>query len=599
MKNQARKSLTCLLALIGSNLLAPAAVFTVTNTADSGAGSLRQAILSANTNAGASAIHFNLPGPGVQTLAPLTALPDITNQVTIDGYTQPGSSPNTLTNGNNALLLVRLDGITVSNGFNPGLKLNGVSGCTVRGLAIVRFYSGIQLYAASGNTIAGNWIGVDVDNIARGGSGSGVDVTCAVFNHSTANLIGGTAPANRNVIGGFWTGVSFFPGTAGPNTVQGNYIGTDATGALPRGNVFEGIHVQAATGIQIGGTAPGAGNLIGANQTGISLLGSSGNVIQGNLIGTDVTRHYDLGNSQDGITVQSCTLTTIGGTNAGNVIANNTQNGITLLGCTNVVIQGNWIGTEPAGTWAMGNGGAGISFQNSYTGQVGGTAPGTANVIEFNNGAGVAISSGQAITVSGNSIYDNGGPGISLGSGANQSEPSPSVTAVAAAYGSTLAQGSLTSLPNTVFRIEFFASPAWDSAGVPEGRLYLGSTNVTTDSLGSATFAANLPTATPTNTVVTATATDAAGNTSPFSSVSLPTYGAQTVSLAILAGPGTQTLSWPSAAAAAGFQLQGTTSLSPASWHSVTTGITDNGVVQSLTLTNPPANSSQFFRLTH
>src|SRR4051794_1723796 len=92
--------------LAGSAPYCLAATFTVTNANDSGLGSLRQAILNANAAGGANVIQFNLSGSGIRTIAPLTQLPDITNSVTIDGYSQPGSSPNTLTNGNNAVLLI-------------------------------------------------------------------------------------------------------------------------------------------------------------------------------------------------------------------------------------------------------------------------------------------------------------------------------------------------------------------------------------------------------------------------------------------------------------------------------------------------------------
>src|SRR5215472_16557840 len=86
----------------------PAAIFTVSTTKDAGPSSLRQALLDANATTGASLVQFNIPGTGLRTIAPLTVYPDITNSITIDGYSQPGSSPNTLLNGNNGLLLVRL-----------------------------------------------------------------------------------------------------------------------------------------------------------------------------------------------------------------------------------------------------------------------------------------------------------------------------------------------------------------------------------------------------------------------------------------------------------------------------------------------------------
>src|SRR5512137_1235387 len=90
---------------------APAATFVVTNASDAGPGSLRQALLDSNATPGANLVQFNLPGNGVHTIAPLTPLPLITNSLTIDGYSQPGTNPNTLATGNNAVLLIRLDGV--------------------------------------------------------------------------------------------------------------------------------------------------------------------------------------------------------------------------------------------------------------------------------------------------------------------------------------------------------------------------------------------------------------------------------------------------------------------------------------------------------
>lgn len=234
---------------LASNLGVAAAVLTVTNAADSGPGSLRQAILDVNSTPGRNSVRFAIPGAGVQTITPLTALPGIFGQVSIDGYTQPGSHPNTLTNGNNAMLLVRLDGTNLPFA-TPVLVLNG-AGNTVRGLIIVRAYTAIQLYNCSSSVIAGNWLGLGVDNIARGGTGYGVDVTCGL-GRSTANLIGGTSPADRNVIAAFWTGIRFFPYSADHNTVQGNFIGTDPTGTWPMGNGWSGI-IQGSGSSVIGG----------------------------------------------------------------------------------------------------------------------------------------------------------------------------------------------------------------------------------------------------------------------------------------------------------------------------------------------------------
>ena len=122
---------------------AAAQTFTVNSAGDPGTGvcdgtecTLREAIVAANANAGADTIAFEIPGAGVQTIAPTAALPDITDSVTIDGYTQDGASENTAEKGTNAVLLIELSGASAP--FNtPGLRVTGGS-ATIRGLVINR-----------------------------------------------------------------------------------------------------------------------------------------------------------------------------------------------------------------------------------------------------------------------------------------------------------------------------------------------------------------------------------------------------------------------------------------------------------------------------
>ena len=354
--------------------------------------------------------------------------------------------------------------------------------------------------------------------------------------------------------------------------------------------------VQSATDIVIGGATPGARNLICANGTGVSLLGSSRDVVQGNFIGTDVTGHYDLGNTGDGIVVQGCSLTSIGGANAGNLIANNSGYGIFLLGSDTNIVQGNWIGADLGGVWPLGNGRDGICLQGSSATTIGGVSPGAANLIAFNNGAGVNIYAGQSNRVSANSIFDNGGPGILLGSGANQSQNAPALTDAVAAYGSTQVQGVLSSQANTSFWLEFFASPAWDGAGIAEGRTYLGAATRSTDPAGNAIFSVTLPVSVPADNLITATATDPAGNTSPFSPGIPITAGLAGVALSVTRSSNGQiTVSWPSTAA--GFQLEAAAFLEwPIQWYPVTNGISDDGILK-IYIIFAGSQTNQFFRL--
>jgi hypothetical protein len=262
------------------------------------------------------------------------------------------------------------------------------------------------------------------------------------------------------------------------NVVQGNFIGTDVTGTRALGNGLAGIQVFG--GNQIGGTTPGAGNLISGNfGPGVQIGPGTGILVQGNLIGTDVTGIQPLGNSGDGVTVNA------GLTNSGDQF--------------------------PA--------------QDS----VGGLAVGAANRIAFNSGRGVNILSGSQISVLANAIFGNGGLGIDLGgngvtpnhqggpvNGPNGLQNFPVLT-VAVAGPATEVTGTLNSLPNTTYTVSFYANPAADPSGHGQGQVYLGSTLIPTDASGNASFTLFLPAGTAPGQVVSATATDPKGDTSEFS----------------------------------------------------------------------------------
>jgi CSLREA domain-containing protein len=246
---------------------AQAATITVnTNVDDSTANSnctLREAITAANTNAavdGCTAgeslvtdtINFAISGTGVRTISPSSALPTITDPVTIDGTTQPDDG---------GVPVVELNGSGAGNGVS-GLTITAGSS-TVKGMAIYNFTQhGILLETGNGNTIVGNYIGTDASGIA---SGKGNGNNGVFVNHLDNNVIGGTAPGEGNVISGNGTGVrlGFTEGT----TVQGNLIGTDKNGTAGLGNSTTGVHLDNAFNCQIGGTSPGAGNVIAFNGT--------------------------------------------------------------------------------------------------------------------------------------------------------------------------------------------------------------------------------------------------------------------------------------------------------------------------------------------
>ncbi|MFY9607363.1 MAG: C25 family cysteine peptidase [Blastocatellia bacterium] len=523
---------------------APAAIFTVINTANSGAGSLRQAIMDANTSAGPDSIAFSIPGAGTQTITPLSALPTITQPVTIDGTTQnPGSAtPPIEVAGNSAGL-----GVT-------GLNVSG-GNSTVRGLVINRFADdlgiGIQL-SGSGDIVDFNFIGTN----AAGTAGLGNGDTGLLINPGSGHLIGGTTAAARNVISGNGQGVLVLLGVSMNHQIQGNFIGIDATGAIDIGNTADGIFMLSDTSIMnctVGGTAAGARNVISGNGgLGIQFVSvGTSNLVQGNFIGTDVTGSNDLGNDQSGVALNDAANNTIGGTvaGAGNVISGNGGDGvrINLATATGNLAQGNKIGTKADGATSLPNSSNGVFVLNSAsTNTIGGVA-GEGNIIAFNLGAGVKVETGTSNAIMSNSIFLNGGLGIDLGpagltandvndgdGGANNLQNFPVLTSANGGVGGGVnIQGTLNSTANTTLTLHFYANSSCDPSGNGEGQTFLGSAMATTVG-NNVTFNITLAGASASvGQFITATATNPLGNTSEFSAC--VAYGAADLAIGKIA----------------------------------------------------------------
>jgi hypothetical protein len=450
------------------------------------------------------------------TISPTSALPTITDPVVIDATSQPGyaGSP-----------LVEIDGSGA--GAADGLTIQA-SGCTVAGLVINRFTAdGILLENSGSNLIEGDFIGTDVTGtLGLGNSGSGIDL----FN-SPGNTIGGTTAGTRNVISGNKSfGIYVSDAGSNGNLILGNFIGTDVTGTQNLGNSSNGISVFGAAGNTIGGTAVGAGNVISGNGAyGISFgpsgsVGASDNLVQGNLIGTDITGTTRLGNSIDGILINSMQSTdnTIGGTmaGAGNIISGNNEYGVNISNASGNLVQGNFLGTNPTGA-NLGNL-AGVVIANASNNTIGGTAAGSANVIAFNTGAAVTVDTGTGNPILQNSIFANG-QGIVLVNGGNANQPAPTLTAADSFPGTTMVEGQLSGFAaSTTYTIEFFASAPGDPTTPGQAHRFLGSQTLTTDGSGSATIATTLSVPVPVGQVITATATSVPdNNTSEFSAVTV------------------------------------------------------------------------------
>lgn len=382
----------------------------------------------------------------------------------------------------------------------------------------------------TGTTIQGNLIGTDITGTKKIPNSTGIQAI------GTDILIGGLTAGARNIISGNSNQGVFVRGTG--SKVQGNFIGTDITGALPLGNFGSGV--SAGENALIGGTVQEARNIISATSgTGNVVLGQSNAgspaTVQGNYIGTDVTGTRALGGSIAGIHISSSN-NVIGGLVAGarNVISGNgvgiQMGGGFFGGTVGNLIQGNFIGLNAAGTGPLPNTNQGIAIFDAANNTIGGTQTGAGNRIAFNGGPGVTISTGTGNSVRRNSIFSNNGLGIDLGSngvtvndlndgdtGANHLQNFPVITGTISSANSMTIQGSLKSIPNTAFQIDFYSNSAVDPSGNGEGAQFINSASVTTNGNGDATINSTFAVGLPAGRVVTATASDPNGNTSEFS----------------------------------------------------------------------------------
>jgi titin len=390
--------------------------FLVDTTNDAGPGSLRQAILDANAHPGTDTIAFAIGDGGVQTIQPLSPLPAITDRVVIDGTTQPGF---------NGSPLIELDGSRAGPGAD-GLNIEA-DYCTVQGLVIHSFDdAGITLTGAS--LIVGSYIGTDVTGTLAMGNGDGIRIM------GRFNQIGGPSPGDRNLVSGnVYEGIAV---QGDDNQIEGNYIGTDATGGAALGNGQDGVAVH-GVGNQIGSPDLGARNLISGNGgAGVVIFGgnksrSHDNLVDGNLIGTDSTGTRGLGNAQG---VCLCAPNAASNQVSGNLISGNREEGIDIQGDGNLVSR-NTIGIDQTGSQALGNGiGVRIEDDEPWTNNVIGGVLGP-NTISGNRGPGVVVA-GVSNSVQGNRIgtdatgtraVGNAGSGVVIGTDASVTSTSNNV----------------------------------------------------------------------------------------------------------------------------------------------------------------------------
>ncbi len=403
---------------------------------------------------------------------------------------EDGDPTGTLVAGN--LIGTDIKGTSSVPNLSGGIIITGGSGTTIGGAGTLGLNvisgnkgDGIDIDSDAASTLVeGNYIGTDqtgTEPLPNTGDGVSVDdasgVTIGATVQSAGNVISGNAQSGVSITGTTTTGI----------LILGNRIGTDYTGSLPVGNTSFGVMVSGTPGVVIGGTAPGYRNIISANTTGgIGLYAdTTGALVEGNYIGTDITASQPLGNG----------------------------NGIQIDG-------------------------------GSSDNTIGGTVAGAGNTIAFSTGTGVYVdfTAGTCNEIRLNSIFSSTGLGIALGSttvtlnnsaghvGPNDYQNFPVLTMVSSAGGLTTVTGTLNSTPDTTFELDFYTLSSMNIYGYGEGRYVLGSKPVTTDDTGNFSFSFNFPTPAGGAKFVAATATDPSGNTSEFSQA----YGVDTPPTAVI-----------------------------------------------------------------
>jgi len=457
----------------------------VTNTADvvtgcattgtpapgTGGCTLRDAIVFSNANPqtppAQNLIVFDIPGGGAQLITVGSPLPPITAATIVDGYTQPGASPNTQAVGSDAVIDVLVRG---KDNLQRLLVVSGGAGSVIRGLSLSIYDNGgvglpqtAVILESCCSSVTGNFIGFDQS--AGSAAYGGVEVD------SSHNVIGGPAPADRNVfgLGGDQALVELL---GEENLIQGNYVGVDAAGT-------GGLSSDQRIGVRIDADFNQViGNVISTNRSGVAVV-SNGNTISGNRIGTDATGTAPLPNLFNGVIV-------IG---SGNVVgAANSKNPI--LGA---LFDGNEIAYTTAGAGINNESGLNNSFLS--------------NTIFSNSNLGIDLA-GDGITPNDPGDGDTG---------ANELQNFPVLTSASGPGLQTNVAGSLNGAANTAYRIQLFSNSSCDPSGYGEGETLVDELFVTTNGKGNAAIHDQVFPRIPLGQFVTATATDPAGNTSEFS----------------------------------------------------------------------------------
>ncbi|MES2593503.1 MAG: T9SS type A sorting domain-containing protein [Bacteroidota bacterium] len=488
-------------------------------------------------------ITFNISGTGVKTISPASIYSDIFYPVSINGYTQAGASENTnnFNQGLNTAIKVALDANHGGSALSFHSGNNSVKGLAFINGAVDFLYETDYSKSTDNNTVTGCFIGMEAD-------GTTPATSSIHINNQNTNVIGGTTNAARNLIGG---GVAIE--YSENNQIIGNYIGTDASGAISSGTTANGVQIMNHSAFNtVGGTAVSERNLISGGNIGVLISGADNhdNYIIGNYIGVAKNGTTALGNANSGIMLNDSTYAN---SISNNIIADNSNDeaGIWIDSAFSNSIQSNFIGTDAAMTAAIGNGNpgtfsAGIMIMNgSANNMIGGTNETDGNIIANNEGFGIAFYSnaGNRNSMLSNLIYNNVELGIDIDAdyapnandngdsdaGPNESQNFPVLSDIFTNTTNISIIGTLNSHASSTYTLQYFANTTCDISENGEGKILIGTHTVTTSSSGNAAINIQFQIAVSAGAYITALATDAFGNTSEFSActqvqnVSLPT----------------------------------------------------------------------------
>ena len=584
------KNIILAILLILTAIVAKSATFTVTSTGDSGPNTLRYALQMCAASTGPHTINFNIPNTdanynsstGVWVIAPSSDLPMIMQQgVTIDGTTQTAFAGDPNPFGPEIVI----DG---SNARDYGFRFMNAPNATLKGLNIRRFTKGAQFYGSANSTVSGCYIGTNETGSTIMGNDIGLEFIsnsdyCTIGGTTTADrniisgnlhigirlldvkycavkgnyigtnregtdslpnydgmsmegavqfcTIGGTTPAERNIISGNTDyGLPLFGAGATQNVIIGNYIGTDVTGTLPIGNTYGVLFDDGSFSNRVGGDTDAERNIISGN-VGYGVFfynnGTNNNLLKNNFIGTDYTGRHAIANTA-GIIIDGISYKNI---MDGNIISGNEQVGIGInitASDSNVIVR-NYIGTDVDGN-PLPNGLDGIRISQGVQKTIIGGSPEEANIIANNGGCGVYITNDNSKynLISCNSFYNNGGlaidlfePGVNLNDdldedeGANKKLNFPTIDEITFTDTAIRINGNLDVLRPQTYKVEIYkASP--DPSGYGEGIQYICTVNPCVRGAWSAYI-----TGFSENDFFTTLTVDPENNTSEFS----PTYG--------------------------------------------------------------------------